>query len=61
MLLKQECFTAKAFRELVSGVARTMYSFKSHPAREERNRVALEVIEKYPHLKTPGSNSAVSP
>ena len=50
LLLQKQTITVKAFRELISGVSRTMFSFRRHPTQEERHRVALQVIAKYPAI-----------
>ena len=52
--------TARAYRELISGVSRAMLTFKRHPSQEDRRRVATQVVTKYPLLKTPGNNPIVS-
>ena len=52
--------TARAYRQLISGVARAMFTFKRHPTVEDRRRVSEQVVSKYPSLKVPGKNPAVS-
>ena len=58
--LKQGKLLACTYQKVFPGTARAMLSFKRHPTPDERNRVAVEVVEKFPFLKSPGSKPEVN-
>ena len=57
--LKQGQISDTMYQKFVSGTARAILSFKRHPTTDERNKVALEIVKKYPFLRTPGSKPEV--
>ncbi|MDA8001843.1 MAG: hypothetical protein MPL62_11220 [Alphaproteobacteria bacterium] len=57
--LQQGKLLATTYQKFVSGVARAMLAFKRHPTPDERNRVASEIVGKYPFLKSPGNKAEV--
>lgn len=47
------------YQKFISGTARAILSFKRHPTTDEWNKVSLEIVKKYPFLRTPGSKPEV--
>lgn len=57
--LQQGKLLATTYQKFISGTARAILSYKRHPTPDERNRVASEIVGKYPFLKSPGNKPEV--
>lgn len=57
--LQQGKLLATTYQKFISGTARALLSYKRHPTPDERNRVASEIVGKYPFLKSPGNKPEV--
>ena len=58
--LKSGKMTRETTKSFYSTVASSMLSYKRYPTQEEYTRVAVEIVNKYPFLKSPSGSSVVS-